>query len=288
MATRPVAVAVDGSKSSLSAVEWAARTARLHGAPLRIVAAPSAAPAAYAVDGMEETTANARRGIAARALGAAIGRAIAIAPDLDIRTALPSGSPPSAVAEAGRDAAILVVGAHGAGGDRAKLLGSVTSYAVAHAACPVVVVRGSTPARRHQVVVGIQDGKQSDDALAFALEEASARGAELTAVHAWSRCHEGLAIPAGDAPARAAADLAESLDSWRGKYPEVRIRSQVVHGRTAWVLAQYSVSAELVVLGRSESPDGRDLTPIQHAVLSHARGPVAVVPGERGLTGLPA
>jgi nucleotide-binding universal stress UspA family protein len=276
MAVRPVVVAADGSAGSLAAVEWAAMAAHRHAAPLLIVAAPSAPPRLYSIDVPERVVANSRRGMAARALDSAIRRAEVTVPGLGIRTALLSGLPPFAVAAAGEQAAMLVTGARGAGGFAAMTLGSVSRYAAAHAACPVIVVRHGPDAMPREVVVGIEDAEQSNDALSFALEEARTRGAELTVVHAWTWFHDGdLRQLAGDAPARAAANLAEALQPWRDKYPGIRLRSEVVHGHPAWVLAGYSARAELVVIGRSR---GADLTAIQHTVLEHARVPVAVVP----------
>lgn len=284
MAARPVVVGVDGSEESLSAVEWAATAARLHDAPLRIVAAPPAAPRLYAIEAHVPVI-NALRGLAARALGAALLRAQAASSDLDISTVLldglVEGRTPFAVAAAGTDAAMLVIGARGCGGFPAMTLGSVSSYAATHASCPVVVVRAVSEPRRREIVVGIQDAGQSSDALAFALDEARARDAELTAIHAWSWFRDDLSHPDEQAPAKASAKLADALDPWRDKYPGVRLRSEIVRGHPAWVLASYSACAELVVLGRSAADGGRGLTSIQHAVLDHARGPIAIVPESR-------
>jgi nucleotide-binding universal stress UspA family protein len=278
MAARPVAVAVDGSEESLAAVEWAARTARLRDAPLLIAAAPPAQSRIYGAGGPEPMVTNAYRAMAARALDAAIRCADTAVPGLDVRTALLSGPPPFAVAAAGHDASMLVTGARGAGGFAAMLLGSVTRYAATHAECPVVVVPVVLAAMCREVVVGIQGAEQSSDALAFALEEARSRGAELTAVHAWSCLHDDLGQPAAEVLAEAAADLADALEPWRDKYPGVPIRSEIVRGHPAWVLASYSARVQLVVLGRAAGLDGRDLTSIQLTTLDRARGPIAIVP----------
>lgn len=286
MAVRPVVVAIDGSEESLAAVEWAARTARSHDTQLLIAAAPAAPPRSYSVDVPEPVVTNARRGMAARALDAAIRRADAAVPGLAIRTALLSGLPPFAVVAAGEDAMMLVTGARGAGGFAAMVLGSVCRYAAMHAGCPVVVVRATQAAVRREIVVGIQDAEQSSEALAFAIEEARSGGAELTAVHAWYWSHDGLGDPAGGELARAAANLAEALEPWRDKYPGVPLRSEVVCGHPAWVLASYSARAQLVVLGRSAGPDGHDLTSIQLTTLDHAHGPIAIVPADLFVPGI--
>jgi nucleotide-binding universal stress UspA family protein len=98
-------VAVDGSEDSLRAAEWAAVAARKHRATLRIVSVPAALPRLYAVGISPEMAANALRGLAARALAAALLRVRAVAPDLHFDTGLLRGAEPFAVAEAGTGAA---------------------------------------------------------------------------------------------------------------------------------------------------------------------------------------
>ena len=48
----------------------------------------------------------------------------------------------------------------------------------------------------------------------------------------------------------------------------------MVHDHPGHVLASYTARADLVVIGRHGSAVGG----IQHALLSHAHGPVAIVP----------
>src|SRR5689334_5536168 len=108
MTTKPVVAAVDGSEDSLRAAEWAALEARRHSRPLRIVSAPARL---HSYQASPAVIANALRGIAARALGAAITRCEEVAPGLPVTTDLLSGEPALAVTESGSDAAMLVVGA---------------------------------------------------------------------------------------------------------------------------------------------------------------------------------
>jgi nucleotide-binding universal stress UspA family protein len=142
-----------------------------------------------------------------------------------------------------------------------------------------VVVRADTVAVHREVVVGVGDPGDADDALGFGFEAASLRGAKLTAVHATSR---GPASAGEDAAAEWEAAVARRLEAvlrgWRQKYPEVSIAQDVVRGHPARVLASLSARADLVVIGRHSTPGGPDGSSIQHAVLGHAHGPVAIVP----------
>jgi nucleotide-binding universal stress UspA family protein len=291
MATRPVVVGVDGSEESLRAVEWAAVEAGRRRSPLRIVSAPAIPPRMHA-HAFPVTVASTLREISGRALGAAVTRAEEVAPGLLVDTDLLSGAPALALAECGSGASMLVVGARGAGGFAAMILGSVSRYAAMHTPCPVVVVRQETMAVHREITIGIRDPQDPTEALAFAFEEAALRNAELVAIHAWSWFPPALRVPGGEGDATpqptdpqqvsadAAARLAEALNGWRSKYPEVRVRHEVVHCHPARVLASYSARSDLVVLGRHVTPSeaGPGIGSIQHAVLNHATGPVAVIP----------
>jgi len=285
MAAKPVIVGVDGSEQSLLAVEWAAQEARRHSSPLRIVSAPDVMPRMHAYHASPAELAAALRGVAARALAAAITRCDEVAPGLPVDTCLLSGPPAVAVAETGSDASMLVVGARGAGGFAAMMLGSVSRYVAAWAPCPVAVVREESSAVHREVAVGVRDPQNATGALAFAFEEAALRGADLVAVHTWYWLPSGQAgalRPAdpGRFAAEATRQLAAALKDWQDKYPDVQVRRDVIRGHPARVLASLSARTDLVVLGRHGHPagPGPGIGSIQHAVLDHAHGPVAVVP----------
>jgi nucleotide-binding universal stress UspA family protein len=276
MTTKPIVAATDGSEESLRAVEWAAREAVLHGAPLRIVAAvellprmqgPSEAPGLGAV-------ADVLRGNRDHALVAAANRVTAAYPQLAIDTDPLSGPVARAVTDSGSGALMLVVGSRGSGAFAAMILGSVSRYAATHASCPVAVIRDEPAVPHRLIAVGIRDTGNCQDALAFAFEEAAQHHATLTAVHAW---HGPAADGAKDAAGR---QLAELLASWQAKYPGVQVHQEVVHGHPGRVLAGFSARADLTVLG-DHAPQGADTRgpgTVTHAVLNHAHGPVVTVP----------
>jgi nucleotide-binding universal stress UspA family protein len=280
--TKPIVAATDGSEESLQAVEWAAREASLHSAPLRIVAAAELPPRMHgsAEEGGPETVADVILKDRDHALEEAVKRAAVVSPQLVIGTDTLSGGVAQAVTDSGAGALMLVVGSRGIGAFAAMILGSVSRYAATHASCPVAVIRDVATTAQGRVGVGIRDADTSQELLAFAFEEASLREAALTAVHAWHG-------PAADPPLDATAvQLAELLASWQDRYPGVRVEQEVVHGHPGRALAGLSARVDLTVLGE-HIPRGVSLRGpggVTHAVLNHAQGPVVTVPssGEPG------
>jgi nucleotide-binding universal stress UspA family protein len=288
MATRPVVVAVDGSEESLLAAEWAALEAKRHDAPLRVVSAPALPPRMRAYDTAPRTVANALRSVSFHAVGEAVTRSREVAAGLLVDADVLTGRPALAVTDSGAGALMLVVGARGAGGFAAMLLGSVSRYAALHASCPVVVVREETTAVHGEIAVGIRDPRDIEEPLGFAFEEAAKRGAALVAVHSWywfpsalaaSMAREVTGHPADldEISADASRSMSEALRVWQEKYPAVAVRQDVVRGHPAKVLASYSAHTDLVVIGRHGGV-GPTVGAIQHAVLNHAHGPVVIVP----------
>jgi nucleotide-binding universal stress UspA family protein len=184
MAAKPVVVGVDGSEQSLRAVEWAALEARRRSAPLRIVSAPAPVSRMHACNASPEEIACALRGIAARALDGAITRSEEVAPGLPLTTVLLSGPPALAVAESGADASMLVVGARGAGGFAAMVLGSVSRYVASRAPSPVVVVREESMAVHREIAVRRRVAGARDRLCRAGGRGAAARGRGSAARHA--------------------------------------------------------------------------------------------------------
>lgn len=280
MAVMPVVAGVDGSEESMRAAEWAAREAQRHQVPLRLVSAAAMPPRMRAPDTAQQTVADELCAESARALSEAAARSAGVSSRLPIEASLLIGPPALAVTDSGAGALMLVLAARGSGGFPAMLLGSVGRYAAMNAPCPVVVVREEGCAAQREVVVGVRDLENTAATLAFAFEEADVRGATLVVVHSWNGLPAATWHPADPAQLAAAADsdLAEALRSWRDKYPAVPVRQDVVHDHPARVLASYSSRADLVVIGRHSGGAGPAVGGIQHAMLSHARGPVAIVP----------
>jgi nucleotide-binding universal stress UspA family protein len=280
MSAGSIVAGTDGSEESLLAVEWAVREAALHHRPLRLVAVLAPPPRINpALSAAAVTEAAGRR--LDRALTAAADLASDAAPGPAVTTELLAGQPARILAEITRDAAMLVVGSRGAGGFAAMILGSVSRYLATHASCPLAVVREETMAVHREIVVGIGDPDPPGPsaALDFAFREAALRQARLLAVHAWYWSLPGSRLDSPDVPAAARQRLTQGLARYRDAYPGVEVSEDVVHAHPGRVLTGASARADLVVLGRHRPGEvGSDVGSVTHAVVSHAHGPVAVIP----------
>ncbi|MFB8245771.1 universal stress protein [Streptomyces sp. NPDC055952] len=283
---RPVTVGVDGSPSSMRALDWAADEAALHGRPLRVVYASAwerfegATPAEDFPEGATEAAA------LERITDDAAVRARRRRPEVGIQAEVLPGEPVDVLVQAGEDAFVLVVGHRGHGALARRLFtGSVGAGVAERVWCPVVVVGDSVPelpSDVRQIVVGIGEGADADAAhVAFALQEAQARGCDLVVVHARSpqetrRDPPGLhGSPAADALLSAAVPDRAALGSG------VVVRGQVIDGPPQKALLHVADHADLLVLGvrHGHGMVCRELGPTHHAALRHAPCPVALVPG---------
>ena len=137
-----IVVGVDGSPSSLAAVDWAVTEARLRNGKIRLVSAWYYPPLASEVgEGViddsfknyaEQTLAEALRMVADQGI--------------PVSGTVVENSPAIAMLDAARDANLVIVGSRGRGGFASLLLGSVSSQVVHHAHCPVLVVRSKAVA----------------------------------------------------------------------------------------------------------------------------------------------
>jgi nucleotide-binding universal stress UspA family protein len=135
-----IVVGVDGSTSSMTALRWAIRQARLTGSVVEAVTAwrlPStyglAPPAVGAMD---------FEGDAHKILTDALNEVSGEAPDVVICPSVRQGHAADVLNRAARGADLLVVGSRGHGEFAGALLGSVSQHCLHHAPCPVLVIRG--------------------------------------------------------------------------------------------------------------------------------------------------
>ncbi len=292
MASR-IVVGFDGSESSRVALTWAMGAARERATSVLIVHALFQPIGSFAGFGSFVRPAeDAMRAAAERMLLAAEHESRLEQPGVEVSSRVIEGPPVPVLMEQLVGAQMGVVGGRGLGTFTELLLGSTALELVTYAPCPIVVVRSLdyTPPgpQAGRVVVGIDGSESSTDAVAFAFEEASLRGAGLTAMHAWE-------APYYEVPVRSAPEpdqeffaevergelrvLSEALAGWREKYPDVQVRQVLVHGGPAQALVGASPGAALVVVGSRGRGGFRSLLlgSVCHAVVNHARCAVAVV-----------
>lgn len=146
-----IVVGIDQSECSRQALSWALEEARRWGADLEVIYAfgattgwlgmGDAVGASVTENFAEDEVTDAARAVIDGEVDAVIGPSTDVT--LILRTVpLHAGE---ALVEASTGADLVVVGTHGHGGIRSALLGSVSSYCVHHAHCPVVVVRERPP-----------------------------------------------------------------------------------------------------------------------------------------------
>ncbi|MEU3856553.1 universal stress protein [Streptomyces sp. NPDC028722] len=285
MTELPLVVGVDGSASSLTAVDWAVDEAARHGLELRLVHASvwERYEGALPPDGPDRPS---EQMMAEHIVASAAERARLRDPDVRTATAILPEEPVDALLREGDDAFALVTGARGRGGIKGLLLGSVGLAVAARAHCPVVVVRGDRAglAGTHErVLLGAGEPDAGGDAARFAVQEAQARGCVLDAVRAW-RCPAGPDRVTGDLAHRHAEEAALLLDAvlrdaTAGR-PGVRVHRSTLEGAARKVLVDRSAAADLVVVGARRREDHRRLRlgRVAHTLLHRARCPVAVVP----------
>ena len=143
MTTHPrIVVGVDGSPASVDALRWAARQAELTGSALEAITTWEY-PAQYGSEVLLYAQDVNWADLAQTTLATAITEAGSSALTSCIQT-VTEGQPAHVLVSASAEADLLVVGSRGHGGFAGLLLGSVSEYVIAHATCPVVVIRHRT------------------------------------------------------------------------------------------------------------------------------------------------
>ncbi|MFJ4201171.1 universal stress protein [Streptomyces sviceus] len=297
---RTVVTGLDGSAESRAAAEWAAREAQTRGLSLELLhvwePVPEPVVQAPLLGGetlqhwSEKIPRDAADGIRMRH------------PGLDVRARHVPGRPADILAEAAKDAELIVLGSRGLSGIGGFMVGSVGLAVVAHAERPVVLVRaGEQAADEHEpdpagvpsaatpfrpVVLGLDIWDPDDSVIEFAFEEAARRQTGLRVVSGWNLppyyvygltadplLHDEIAR-------QKTAELTEALRPWREKYPTVDVVEVSRSDSPANLLVAAAGAASLVVVGRRvrRNPLGAHIGPVTHAVLHHSTAPVAVVP----------
>ncbi|TMR92426.1 universal stress protein [Nonomuraea basaltis] len=267
---------MDGSRTGLEAVGWAAREAALREVPLMVAHAMPRWAYETETGRYAEVAAWMRDG-GKSVLAAGEERARREQPKISVSTTFLPDDPRSALIGAAEEAELLVVGSHGIGGFRGMLVGSVAYGVAGHAPCDVVVVRELPSLPREEIVAGIDGSPASARVLEFALAEARLRGARLRVVHARTYPHPGHFDPAGSEEPLVPRQLLGE------RYPDVAVVEEAVHGHPVEVLRQAASGADLLVVGSHGHGTfaGMVLGSVSQELLHQSPCPLAVVRSAR-------
>jgi len=276
----PVVVGVDGSRSSDTALLWAAAHAESTGRPLHVVHALGVLTPGELVDAGTARELRIKDGDQLLHDAAVLaGRA---APGTRVETRAEDGDPRQVLLSASESAAIVVVGTRGRGPLAALALGSVSVAVAGHAASTVAVVR-PRQAAFDDVVVGVAGDGSDQAAIRLAAELASRRGVDLYAVHAWSNHdtfvdtqHYEQRLEMTDEHERVTA---EALAGVADAFPDLRVHVEYPDRGAVRGLVDRSRTADCLVLGKHGKHGlAATLGSVSRATVERARCTVLVVP----------
>ncbi|OXM45476.1 universal stress protein [Amycolatopsis alba] len=290
-----IVVGVDGTEPGREAARWAARVAEQRGLGLLIVHALRVEQLSYG-GGLAGPAPwfDVLAGEGERIIEEVVQQVRAVAPEVAVDTVMPADSPVPFLIDASKKAVMVVVGGTGRGFFSEMTIGSTASAVIAHAHCPVVVIRGRKGTadypKEGPVVVGVDGSPLSERALEIAFEEASWRNTGLVAVHAW----RDVTYDDAFGMARLVVQwetiedeekrlLAQRLAGWGEKYPDVDVQRVLVRDKPRHTLLEWSAKAQLVLVGSRGHGGftGQLLGSTSQALAHHAECPVMVVRTEK-------
>lgn len=288
LAPRPyILVGIDGSNSALHALTWAAREAQLRNLPLRLAHAVDFGSFAMGFNpGASESFFKYLEEKGQRFLDEAATHVHTLDPDIEVTLDRAVGRPARVLTDLSTGAFLTVVGSSGLNAFTAVLAGSVAVEITAHGHSPVVVVRAPDVPIAGAVVVGVNGAPESEEAIGWAFEEASLRGAALVAILVSTYAPafyyyddppwRDMLGQADEEDQRAL--LAERLAGWQEKFPDVAVHRMVVTGHPAHVLLSHARHAQLLVVGSRGRGDvgGLFLGSTSHRLIHQAACPVLV------------
>ncbi|MDA2891234.1 universal stress protein [Mycolicibacterium sp. BiH015] len=282
-----IVVGVDGSPESHAAVRWAAQEAVLRRRPVTLLHVVSPIVVTWPIEPVvtgfyewqEDNATEVLKQSQETLYSAAEG-----SPPPEVHLELRHDGILTELSNASKSADMIVVGSRGLGPVGGAVLGSVSRALLHHAQCPVVVAREGVVRRTDRnlpVLLGIDGSPASAAATAFAFEEASRRGVDLVALHAWSdvAVFPILGMDWHTYEQQGHEVLGERLAGWQEAYPDVRISRRIVCDKPARWLIDESKHAQLVVVG-SRGRGGISsmlFGSVSTAVAESATTPVAVV-----------
>jgi nucleotide-binding universal stress UspA family protein len=283
-----IIIAVDGSAESDAAISWAAREASMRHEHVTLMHVVQPVVLSWPVSAEQTTVAEWQEDNARHVIDHArdgLSAAVDLPHPPDFRTEVLNAHPVDALVDASEDARMIVVGSHGRGALGRLLLGSVSRGVVENAHCPVALIHtdeGSAPVDpKAPVLLGVDGSPASEAAIQWAFDEASRRGVELIALHAWSdvAVFPILGMDWRTYQSQGEELLAERLAGWQERYPDVHVSRRLVCDTPARWLLEESQNAQLVVLGSHGRGGfaGMRLGAVSAAVAQSTKVPVIVV-----------
>lgn len=262
-----IVAGVDGSETSLGAARWAAAFAGRLELPLHLVhSSPASRPipdVAFSADELEGVQ-QAYRSDLLNSAGTALRE---WAPEVELELVTDRKTPAAGLLEAAGQAAMIVLGATGAGSVERWLLGSTVLRVANKAVCPVAVWRGTdtgAPLDDRPIAVGSDGSPISEAATRLAFEWARLLSVPVTAVRTWTgssavasadpsmiqkRGRTALVID-WDAIARSEEhELSKIIAPYREQFPDVAVELRSRRGSAARELLYALDHAQMAIVG---------------------------------------
>lgn len=282
----PVVLGLSASHRLGPELDWAADEAAQRGRALHVVHVWDIASATTPWDvGLDRLARDELRARAERQVHAAQQHVAGGWPDLEVRGCAVQGVPWHVLTRFAATAELTVIGSRGLGALRSLIQGSVGAAIAAHTERPLVVVHTPPPAPSDGpvVVAGVDGSPVSQDVLAVAFDFASRHRRPLRVLFCYSP-DLLLTSPwhSQDQLFDEQADrwLAELVDGWQEKYPDVLVRRHVERHHPVPALLDAADGQELLVLGTSSRHPrlGALVGSVSLSALQHANTAVALVP----------
>ncbi|BBZ73978.1 universal stress protein [Mycobacterium paraseoulense] len=248
---KSVVVGINGSQAAVNAAKWAVDEAVSRQLPLRLV---------YVIAGREAPGGSAPTSEwalerAETALSQAEWALQTTAKPVDVETAILSGDPAQVLVGQSEDAALVCVGTARRGWASDGLLGPTAAGLVAHAHCPVAVIRTNpdgSPTQLGVIAVVLNDDADNDEVVHQAMEEGRRRHATVRQID-------------------------RRLNSWVRRYPDVHVQT-VAAGTGVRPSEKLGGAIDLAVVGSADAEEMVGLaTPNCHPIVGYPDCSVLVV-----------
>lgn len=262
-----VVVGIDGSKAAVEAAEWAVDEAIARDVALRLVCVTSARPPAALFPneiGLEVEYAE-------TVLRQAVAAVDATGKDVKVDVAIVPGGPAPVLLAESRTAELVCVGSSGIGAVSSRLVGSTATTLAEEASCPVAIIRHDDgPRRPHTwIAVAIRASTDDEELVVAAMREARLRHAPVVAIGLWR----------ADFGYTPYDELVRLMESWRQRYPDVRIYPVTTRsGLVQFLNDDVYDEIGMVVVGPDEAKRvAKIVGPHDHPILGHPECSVLVV-----------